>query len=175
MRVILIAVMAAAQIGGSFGEARVDLDEMTEDSMIIDLEVEVGVSAEAVVAHFSFGDQRIMVPLLDRGGGVYGVRTELEPVNYVVVFEAVGPGELSDAWTLAALGAEFGSTDAAGSQPADIPEEDLSDETQRFGWLALALGAASLSALAFWVLGGEDKEAGADAVEERDDQGANSG
>jgi hypothetical protein len=34
----------------------------------------------------------------------------------------------------------------------------LSAETRRFGWLALALAAGSLSVLALWVIIGRDKE-----------------
>lgn len=167
MKLVLLTVVAAVQIGGAFGEASVQLDELADDSMIVDLQVEVGVSAEAVVAHFSFDDvESFAIPLLDRGGGVYGIRTELEPVNYVVVFEAVGPGELSEAWTLTALGADFGMAEPDGPMPSQAPEEQLSNQTQSIGWLALALAAASLSALAFWVLGGDQDEVVATSAQE---------
>jgi hypothetical protein len=36
--------------------------------------------------------------------------------------------------------------------------EDLPDDVTRWLWLAIAFGAASLSALAFWVLGGDDRQ-----------------
>lgn len=159
MRVLIVGLLAAVQIGGAFGEATVEIEELTEGSMIVDLEVEVGVSAEAVVAHFSFdGEPDFTLPLLDRGDGVFGVRTELEALNYVVVFEAVGGGEVSEAWTLTSLGADFGAADLDRVTVADGSENGFSDETRRSGWLALALAAASLSALAFWVLGGDDRK-----------------
>lgn len=165
MRALALLALAALQLGGGFGEASAEVSDATETSMILDLQVEVAVSAEAVVAHLSFQDEDdFAMPLLDRGGGVYGVRTELEPKNYVVVFEAVGAeGELSEPATLVTLGADldFGAGGVPGAS-GDAGEDDLSDRTVRFGWLALALGAASLSALAFWVLGGRDdsEEAG---------------
>jgi hypothetical protein len=160
MRLLLIGLLAAVQIGGAFGEAAAEIEELAEESMIIDLEVEVGVSAEAVVAHFSFdGESDFTMPLLDRGDGVFGVRTELEPLNYVIVFEAVGAGDVSEAWTLTSLGADFGAAvESDGAASVDGSGDELSDETRRVGWLALALAAASLSALAFWVLGGDDRE-----------------
>lgn len=155
---LLGIILVAAQLGGAFGAASAEVDELTDQSMIVDLEVEVLTSADAVVAHLSFGDDPpVTMPLLDRGGGVYGVRTELEPKNYVVVFEAVGPGEMSGPVSLAELGAELGEPFERTETPVEDTDEGLSPETQRLGWLALALGAASLSVLAFWVIGGREQ------------------
>lgn len=159
MNALALLVLAAVQLGGGFGEASAEVSDLSESSMVLDLQVEVAVSADAVVAHLTFDEEtELTMPLLDRGGGIYGVTTEAEPKNYVVVFEAVGAqGELSEPITLFNLGADldFGAGEVPGA-PAESGEEDLSDRTVRFGWLALALGAASLSALAFWVLGGRD-------------------
>ena len=155
---LLGIILVAAQLGGAFGAASVEVDELTDQSMIVDIEVEVLTSADAVVAHLSFGDDPpVTMPLLDRGGGVYGVRTELEPKNYVVVFEAVGPAELSRPVSLAELGAELGEPIERIETPVEDTNEGFSPETQRLGWLALALGAASLSVLAFWVIGGREQ------------------
>jgi hypothetical protein len=79
--------------------------------------------------------------------------------DHIVVFEVIGPnGALSDPATLSQLGADLVVV------PEDVePEDGLDTSTTRWGWLGLALGAASLSLLAFWVLG--DRE-GRSAEEE---------
>ena len=163
MRYFALTLVVAVQLGGGFGEATAEVDELNEDSMIVSIEVEVGVSASAVVAHLTFEDDpTVTIPLLDRGEGRFGSRTELEPKNYVVVFEAVAtPGELSEPVSLTELGADLNRPFVATTSPTG-EEEGLSSDTQRLGWLALALGAASLSALAFWALGDRDE----DSVEE---------
>ncbi len=160
MRYLAIALLAGIQLGGAFGEASATVAEIDESSMVIELSVEVTVSAQAVVAHLSLGyDVPRALPLLDRGGGVFGIRTELEPRNYIVVFEALGAEmPLSDPRTLVELGADL-STPADPSTTA--PDSLVGRETRRLGWLVIALTAASLSALAFWALGGSD-EAGDD-------------
>ncbi len=171
MKTLGILVLAAVQLGGGFGEASADVDELTEQSMIVDIQVQVAVSSDAVVAHLSFDDdQTITIPLLDRGGGHFGVRTELEPKNYLVIFEAVGaPGELSESVSLVELGADLDSPVVATTRVRVEGEDDegLTPETRRLGWLALALAAASLSVLAFWALGDRD-----DDDEEPADDGA---
>jgi hypothetical protein len=52
-----------------------------------------------------------------------------------------------------------------------LSEDELSNESRRSLWLAIALGAGSLSLLAFWVLGSRDEDeeefdGGADSDEE---------
>lgn len=158
MRIVAAAILAAVEIGGSFGMASAEIDSISDASMTIDIEVEVTTSAQAVVAHLSFdGETDVTLPLLDRGGGTFGIRTELEPVNYLVVFEAIGEaGGLSDPASLEEMGAEFGRDGVGGSGGGD--DDGISDDTRQAGWLALALVAAALSALAFWVLGGREGE-----------------
>ncbi len=155
MKLVVLTVLAAVQLGGGFGEASAEVDSLTENSMVIDIEVGVDSSSSAVVAHLTFDDDpQLTVPLLDRGGGVFGTRTEVEPKNYFVVFEAVGPpGELSQPVSLSDLGADLNSPLVVTTRPQAGEEEGFTQETRRVGWLALALAAASLSALAFWALG----------------------
>lgn len=159
MKLAWLLVLAAVQIGGGFGEASAEVQALTQDSMVIDLQVEVAVTSTAVVAHLTFDDDApLTIPLLDRGGGVFGTRTELEPKNYFVLFEAVGtPGEVSQPVSLTDLGADLDSPLVATTRPRVGQDEGLTPETQRFGWLALALAAASLSALAFWALGDREE------------------
>jgi hypothetical protein len=146
------SLLAAVLIGGAFGSAGATVESATEEMIVVDIEVDVIEPADNVVAHLVFQEEEpLTLPLLDRGGGTFGIRTELEPKNYAVVFEIVG-GETSSPVLLSQLGADLGPE----SGPTTTVDEGLSDESQGLLWLAIALGAASLSALAFWVLGGRD-------------------
>jgi hypothetical protein len=154
---IVRALIAAVVLGGVFGSATATVDSMGDDVMVVDLAVEVIGSADTVVAHLEFdGDAPLTLPLLDRGDGTFGITTELEPKNYVVVFEVIGE-EPSPPFLLTQMGVDLGP----GSAAATTTEPDdggLSAQSKSSLWLAVALGAASLSALAFWVLGGRDRE-----------------
>ncbi|MGH8944926.1 MAG: hypothetical protein ACRDVL_02110 [Acidimicrobiia bacterium] len=160
-----LLLLAAVSLGGPFGSASAELLEREPSAMTIDLEVEVEVSVQAVVAHLSFdGEPELRLPLLDRGDGVFGLTTQLAPRNYVVVFDAIGPGGgLSQPVTMHQLGVNLVSG-TGGS--ATTEAGGLSGGTQRVGWLAMAFAAASLSALAVWVLGGRDDEEGLGSAEE---------
>jgi hypothetical protein len=150
------ALVAALILGGVFGTASATVETTDGDTMLLDLAVEVQISAEAVVAHLTFDEEPIVsLPLLDRGGGVFGIRTELEPKNYVVVFEIIGDeGAMSGPVALTDLGADLGP-DARFSTTTTEPDDGgLTRESRQLLWLAVALAAGSLSVLAFWVLGG---------------------
>jgi hypothetical protein len=159
-----LLLLAAVQLSGAFGFAKAELLERSLDSMTVDLEVDVLVSVDAVVAHLSFdGEPELTLPLLDRGDGVFGLTTQLAPRNYVVVFDAIGPrGEVSDPVTLHQLGVDLVSN--SGAQTGTTEVEGLTEATRRVGWLAVAFAAASLSALAVWVLGDREEK---DQAEER--------
>lgn len=160
MAAIMRGLLAAVILGGVFGSASATVESMTQDGMMVEIEVEVSGAPETVVAHMSFEDERFTLPLLDRGDSVFGLRTELERKNYMVVFEVVDEDAASsDPVSLQEMGADLS---LAGRETTTTTEgeEGLSQESQRLLWLAIALGAASLSLLAFWVLGdrGEDDE-----------------
>lgn len=157
MRAALL-LLAAVQLSGAFGFARAELLERGPDSMTVDLEVEVLISVDAVVAHLSFdGEPELTLPLLDRGDGVFGLTTQLAPRNYVVVFDAIGPrGEVSDPLTLHQLGVDLVSD--TGGESGTTEAEGFTEATRRVGWLAVALAAASLSVLAVWVLGDREED-----------------
>jgi hypothetical protein len=150
-------LVAAVLIGGLFGSASANVEELDSEMMVVSIDIEVLTSAESVAAHLSFDDEQVAtLPLIDRGQGVYGIRAELEPKNYVVVFEVVGEESgQSDPVTLTQLGADLGP---AAGPTTTAPEEGMAPDTLRWLWLAVALAAASLSVLAFWVLGGRDEE-----------------
>jgi hypothetical protein len=162
---VAAAVLLAVELGAGFGSAAATVETMGEESMVIDLRVEVDGSPDSVVAHLSLPDEdTITLPMLVREEGVYGVTTEVKPANYVVVFEVIGdPGAESIPASLGELGVDFSSNEGTTQ-----PEEDtaISAPTQQWLWLGVALGAASLSALAFWVLGGRDEAVIADDLEE---------
>jgi len=164
MRVLLAAVI----LGGVFGSATATVESIDGEMMVLSIDVEVSGSPDTVIAHLTFEeDQPLILPLLDRGDGTFGLRTELEPKNYFVVFEAVGDGsDSSDPVSLAQMGAEL--VQRSGGTTTTLSEDELSNESRRSLWLAIALGAGSLSLLAFWVLGSRDED------EEESDGGADS-
>ena len=151
-------LLAAIILGGVFGSASATVESVTEDGMMVEIEVEVSGAPETVVAHMSFEEERFTLPLLDRGERVFGLRTELERKNYMVVFEVVDEDATSsEPVSLQEMGADLSLTSG---ETTTITESDegLSQESQRLLWLATALGATSLSLLAFWVLGDRDED-----------------
>jgi hypothetical protein len=161
---LAIAVLFAVELGGGFGTANATLESRGEESIVVDLRVEVEGSPDSVVAHLTLPDEdTITIPMLVREEGVYGVTTEIKPANYMVVFEVIGdPGAESDPVSLGQLGVDFSSDDGT-----TLPDEEstISASTRQWLWLGVALGAASLSALAFWVLGGRDQPVAEDVPE----------
>lgn len=158
----LLLLVLAVEMGASFGNASAELVSTSSNAIEVELRVEVTVSAEAVVAHLVFEDRpELTLPLLHRGGGEYGIITELEPVNYRLVFEIIGPDPArSEQRSLMELGLVFaGDGDAATTTTQDV--DRMSDENRGWLWLAIAFGAAALSALAFWALGGDQSSGGA--------------
>lgn len=165
------ALLAAIVVGGVFGSATATVEDIDEDVMVLSIEVEVSGSPDTVIAHLTFDDDEpLALPLLERGDGIFGLNAELEPKNYFVVFEVVGEtGERSDPVSIAQMGAELGPE--PGRTTTTVSEDEMSSESQRFLWLAIALGAGSLSLLAFWVLGSRDEveeEPGDDSPAEED-------
>lgn len=155
----LVAVLLSVGLGSSFGEGSAEVVSIDSESMLISIEVEVISSADSVVgSFFAPGDEPITLPLLHRQGNLYGLQTELRPVDYTVVFEILGPEPAqSDRVLLSAMGADFGGHTVTPS-PTVTDDDGLSTAAKRWGWLALALAAASLAVLALWVLGGRERE-----------------
>jgi hypothetical protein len=149
-------VLLAVELGGGFGSASANVVSTTDDSLRVELRVEVKTSVSSVVAHLALpGEPTLTLPMLERGGGEFGITTELRRADYTVVFEALGnPSLQSQPVSLTGLGADLGD---AGIESTPGTDEEEAGEDRRLLWLALALGAASLSALAFWVLGDRDE------------------
>ncbi len=154
----LAHVLLAVELGAGFGAASAELVSTSSNAIEVDLRVEVTQSAVTVIAHLvAEGESPVALPLLQREPGVFGIRTELKPINYRVVFELFGPDPAqSEPRSLMELGVSFAGVESQATTTTD-PEELPADVT-RWLWLAIAFGAASLSALAFWVLGGDERQ-----------------
>lgn len=155
---IRLAVLAlfAVELGAGFGTATATVVSTNQESMIVEFHVEVAVSADSVVVHLALpGEDPVTIPMVERQTGSYGVTTEVKTADYQVVFEALGePGAQSDPTSLTELGVDLNT----GSDTTESTESaESSPGTRRWLWLGIALAAASLSALAFWVLGERDR------------------
>jgi hypothetical protein len=157
IRSVAILFMAV-QVGAGFGAASAELISTSSNAMEVELRVEVRQSAESVIAHLAFADtESLTIPLVQRESGVFGIRTEVKKVNYAVVFELIGAETVqSEQHSLADLGLVFPESEPIATTTTEEP--GLSEQTQRWGWLALGFGAAALSVLAFWVLGGREPD-----------------
>lgn len=155
-RILAVALLASVNLGGGFGNASAEVVSITDESMEIEVRVEVQSTADAVVVHFVLSDEDpVTLPLVSRGNGVFGITTELKPANYQVLFETLGdPSVQSQPVSLTDLGADISNPD---DQVTSTTEGGFSSVTRGWGWLAMAFGAASLAALAFWALGGKDE------------------
>ena len=165
MRLLSALIFLTVELGGAFGAASAEVVSIDDESMTIEIEVGVEGDVDAVVAHLALtGEPTLTLPLLDRGSGTYGTTTEVRPADYQVVFEALGEvSSQSQAVALTDLGVVLDDESTGTTN-----DEGLSSDTTGWGWLAVAFGAASLAALAFWVLGGRD-EGDEDGVADEDE------
>jgi hypothetical protein len=154
-QVVAIALLVTALgMGGGFGNATAEVTVV--DSRTVEIAVSVeGASGGQVVMHVldPGGDQQT-IAMLETSPGVHRTRLDTRPIDWVVVFENLGTGEQSDALRLTEIGAAPELLGVIGAMPGPEPEP----EDRSLLWLGAALGAASLSALAFWVLGGEKRQ-----------------
>lgn len=168
----LAVILLAAELGAGFTGASAELVSTRTNAVEVQIRVEIDHQAESVVAHLTFpGRSSVLIPLVREDDGVYSIRTELMPINYQVVFESLGPNAASsEPASLMELGLVFES-EGSDQVPisANAVDAGLDEDTQRWGWLAVAFGAAALSALAFWVLGGDSQSSTTGSSEESDD------
>jgi hypothetical protein len=156
MHVLLGVVVAALTVGSPFGSASAEWVADAGDLIEIRLRVE-GPEASSVVAYVvDVGNAEQRVALVETGPGIYSGRVEVRPADLFVVFEHVPDGTQSSAVSLTQLGLDPGLLVAGGRSP--VEEQADPEPDSGWGWIALAAGAASLSLLAFWSLGGDRGE-----------------
>lgn len=145
----LALLLALVEIGGGFGGATVGGTATTDTTMEIDLSVTLAGSAGPVLVHLLLPDETQTVPLVDRGNGTWGVLVEVRRADWLVVFEDVAAGELSDSLSLTRLGLDPA---LLGGRSATTPslERDTATTPMTWGWLATAvLAGAGAAALVF--------------------------
>ncbi|MGH8928708.1 MAG: hypothetical protein ACRDWH_10185 [Acidimicrobiia bacterium] len=166
MRVLFVAVVVASapvtgalgmeadgvELGGVFGRATAGARDLTSATIELDLEVEADPEAVVVAHLIEPGGGQETLPLATRGNGLFGLRTEVRRIDYVVVFESLeGPiATQSTPLRLTELGVEPAILGVLPVSPT-VPEE-ISESTRQWGWLGLGLAAAALTLLAFWAM-----------------------
>lgn len=150
--VLLFAVAMFFQVGGSFVGPTVEGRETSATTMEIDLSVS-GTPGGSVVVHvIEPGGLQETFALRERSSGRYGGVFEVRRIDLVVVFEALdGAGTQSVPFRLTDIGLDRALLGALPVAPSTTPS-GVSSETRGWGWLALAMTAAALAALAFWAL-----------------------
>lgn len=166
VQVIAALLLFAVSLGPSFRDGTVVGTRSSPDELQLDISVEVAGSPDAVVAHLiDPGNTQATVSLAAQGAGRWGGVATVERANLVVVFEAIrgSDSDVSEPATLLELGLD---PTLLGLSPTTTtpPEQGLSQETVRWGWLGLALGAAALALLAFWALGERGSGEGTDGA-----------
>lgn len=152
-------LQAGVEIGGVFGRATASANELTSTTIELDLAVEADANSTVVAHLIDPGGAQETLPLPSRGAGVFGIRTEVRKIDYVVVFEAI-EGSLasqSQPLRLTELGADPETLGVLTVPPTDT--EDISDSTRQWGWAGLGLAAGALTLLALWALPDRRKRA----------------
>lgn len=157
MRTLLVLLLLSAELGGGFGSATAEAVAVSSGEIEVTITVTVATRPVSVVAHLvDPGDDQQTVTLGDRGDGEYAGAAVTERADLVVVFEAIGAdgsSELSRPVTLIELGVDptimLDDTSVIGGDDDGLT---LDAATERWGWAAVALGAAALSLVAWWAL-----------------------
>lgn len=150
--VVIAAMIMALGLGGGFTDASAEATVETATSVEVALTVSTDPGSQVVVHAVDPGGEQRTAAMLEAAPGVYRTRLSTRPIDLVIVFENLGTGEQSDPARLSELGA---APELVGALPPAAPPEAPEDFSLL--WLGAGLAAASLSALAFWVLGGDRK------------------
>ncbi len=163
----VISILLAVPLPAPFGDAEASALSVSEDgSAVVEIVVEVaGVPSAVLVRGAGLVDELPPVALVPRGDGTYGGIVELNStVGVLLGFEYLpaggGASILTDVYTLVQLGVDpaalAGAEPAPGTQaPSTVAPPAVDAEDSRWGWLALAAGAAGLALLLVWLLMGK--------------------
>ena len=158
---LLAALVLLIPLSPPFGEATATATSLDE-GLQIEVSVEVVGSPVAVLVRgLAPGNSELPpVALADRGNGVWEGIVDLPVVeNILLGFEAIpsrGPAAVSELHTLTELGVDSAvfSLDNPNTAFGEEDEEPLvTPEGERWGWAAVAAGAAALALVAYWTIG----------------------
>lgn len=171
----LMLFLALIPVGEGFGEGSATAEQIGPDLISVDISVEIpNQSSGSVVVHLiEPGEEQQTVALRNRGSGMFGAVFESRQVDLVAVFESLGTvARQSEPFRLSELGVDRATLGMAPVRDSlvDVVDEPDDDKDQ-WGWLGLGFGAAALSLLAVWVLGGEDDDGGESDDDEVGDDG----
>ena len=145
-------VGTGVEVGDGFGRATASATDLGATTMELDLTVETDTAATVVAHLIEPGGTQETLPLVPRGGGVFGIRTEVRKIDHVVVFESVdGQGaSQSQPLRLSELGVDAEILGVENRPPTETDE--FSDDTRLWGWAGLGLAALALALIALWAL-----------------------
>ena len=169
---LVALVVLLIPLASPFGEATATATS-TDGGLWLDVSVEVRGTPVAVVVRGvgAGGSELPPVALADQGDGTWAGIVQLPVIeNILLGFEAIpatGPTTMSEFHTLTELGVDravLAIDRPESSFGGEIAEEMVTADSQRWGWLGLAAGAAALTLLALWAIGSvrghEDDAAG---------------
>jgi hypothetical protein len=158
MRWILAVISIVAQVSTGFTDGAVEGTEIADDTVRITITVRAAPGGSVVVHLVDPGGEQITVAMAEQSSGLYRAVTDIDQIDYVAVFEGIAnPPFQSEPQRLTELGLDRALITPDQVFPASPTSTAAEDDPTRWGWLGLGLGAASLSLLAFWVLGGKPK------------------
>jgi hypothetical protein len=158
---MLAVIGIVAQLSSGFTGAAVEGTEIGDDMVRITVTVRAAPGGSVVVHLVDPGGEQITVAMAEQSSGLYRAVTEIAPIDYVAVFEGIAnPPFQSEPQRLTELGLDRALITPDQVFPAAPATTVPEDDPARWGWLGLGLGAASLSLLAFWVLGAKSEKTG---------------
>ena len=150
MRLAVVLVLVAASAGSQFVSPRASADGVTNGTMAVDLSVTLSGSDGPVVAHLMLpGQEPEVTPLIDRGGGEWGMTLDLRRADWLVVFEDVSSGVLSEEWALTSMGLD---PSVLGIVPPAAAAEPRSRVPPPAMAAAAAVAVVAFSAVVAWRL-----------------------
>lgn len=160
VRLAVLLLVASVELGGIFGAAEASGRALSASTLELELSVEAPANGTVVAHLIEPGGSQRTVALAERSPGLYGGFVEIPPIDYLVVFEAVGSvGVQAPPLRLTELGLDPALLGRSPIAPTTTAP-GLSPETRRWGWLGLGLAAAALTALAVWTLGDRSDQEG---------------